>query len=119
MKRYSELYALRQRDQGALKVRGYYPADLELIATEGTASGYISVLVAALYITSDRVAGVYAQPAFLWSVCPLLLYWISRIWLLARRGQLHDDPVLFAVRDRTSYVIGALLAVALLLARLA
>lgn len=119
VKRYSELHALRQRDQGALKVRGYYPTDLELIATEGTASGYISVLVAALYINSDRVTQIYSQPLFLWMVCPLLLYWISRIWLLARRGQLHDDPVLFAVRDRVSYLVGALITAVLLLARLA
>ncbi len=118
VKRYSELHALRRKDQGELKVRGYYPSDLELIATQGTVSGYISVLVAALYLNSDRVALVYVHPAFLWTICPLLLYWISRIWLLARRGELHDDPVLFAVRDRTSYVIGALVAATLLLARL-
>ena len=118
VKRYSELHAARREEHGVLKVRGYYPTDLESIATDGIASGYISVLVAALYIQSDRVAGVYSQPALLWLVCPLLLYWISRIWLLARRGQLHDDPVLFAVRDRVSYVIGALVAATLLLARI-
>ncbi len=119
VKRYSELYAARREKNGALMVRGYYPTDLEAIATDGIASGYLSVLVAALYINSDRVARVYSQPAFLWLICPLLLYWISRIWLLARRGQLHDDPVLFAVGDRVSYVIGALVAVALVLARFA
>lgn len=118
VKRYAELYALRQQP-GPVKARGYYAADLELVAASGTASGYVSVLVAALYITSDRVAGVYSQPAFLWIVCPLLLYWISRIWLLAHRGQMDDDPVVFAVRDRTSYVVGALLAAALVAARVA
>ncbi len=117
VKRYSELYAMRQQ-QETLKVRGYYPADLELIATNGAISGYISVLVAALYINSDRVVGLYLHPELLWLICPLLLYWISRIWLLAHRGQLHDDPVLFAIKDRASYVVGALIAVVLLLARL-
>jgi 4-hydroxybenzoate polyprenyltransferase len=118
VKRYSELYALRQQP-GPIKARGYYAADLELVAASGTASGYVSVLVAALYINSDRVAGVYSQPAFLWIVCPLLLYWISRVWLLAHRGQMDDDPVVFAVRDRASYVVGALLAAALVAARIA
>jgi 4-hydroxybenzoate polyprenyltransferase len=118
VKRYSELHALRQQP-GPIKARGYYADDLELVAASGTASGYVSVLVAALYINSDRVAGVYSQPAFLWIVCPLLLYWISRVWLLAHRGQMNDDPVVFAVRDRASYVIGALLAAALVAARIA
>lgn len=98
-------------------MREYYPSDLELVATNGAVSGYFSVLVAALYINSDRVVGLYERPEMLWLICPLLLYWISRIWLLAHRGQLHDHPVLFAIKDRASYVVGALIAVVLLLAR--
>jgi 4-hydroxybenzoate polyprenyltransferase/phosphoserine phosphatase len=117
VKRYSELYALRQ-DQPSLKVRGYYPSDLDQIATNGAVSGYISVLVAALYINSDRVVGLYRHPELLWLICPLLLYWISRIWMLAHRGELHDDPVLFAIKDRVSYVVGGLIAVVLLAARM-
>jgi 4-hydroxybenzoate polyprenyltransferase len=117
VKRYAEIYAM-PTEQPALKVRGYYPADLELIATNGAVSGYISVLVAALYINSDRVVGLYAHPEMLWLICPLLLYWISRIWMLAHRGQLHDDPVLFAIKDRESWVIGALIALVLAAARL-
>ena len=81
-------------------------------------SGYISVLVAALYINSDRVVGLYRHPEVLWLICPLLLYWISRIWMLAHRGQLHDDPVLFAIKDRESWVVGALVALVLVAARL-
>jgi len=117
VKRYAELYAMGQ-EQPALKVRGYYSADLELIATNGTVSGYLSVLVAALYINSDRVVGLYHHPEMLWLICPLLLYWISRIWMLAHRGQLHDDPVLFAIKDRESWVVGALVALVLMAARL-
>jgi 4-hydroxybenzoate polyprenyltransferase len=116
-KRYSELYALR-REQRDLQTRGYYPADLELIATQGAASGYLSVLVAALYINSDRVVGLYQRPELLWLICPLLLYWISRVWLLAHRGHLDDDPVLFAIRDRNSYAVGGLIVLVLLLARI-
>ncbi|MCC6847862.1 MAG: UbiA family prenyltransferase [Deltaproteobacteria bacterium] len=117
VKRYAELYALRG-EPPELRVRGYYPTDLQLVAVNGAVSGYISVLVAALYINSDRVVGLYARPELLWLICPLLLYWISRIWMLAFRGQLHDDPVLFAITDRESWVVGSLIAVVLLLARL-
>lgn len=115
VKRYSELYAFRNAKE-SLRVRGYYPSDLEQIASLGATSGYISVLVAALYINTDRVAALYREPALLWLVCPLLLYWVSRVWLLAHRGEMHDDPVVFAVRDRVSYVVGALMAAVLLIA---
>ncbi len=117
VKRYAELYAMRAEPPD-VRVRGYYPADLQLVAINGAVSGYISVLVAALYINSDRVTGVYARPELLWLICPLLLYWISRMWMLAHRGELHDDPVLFAIKDRESWVVGLLIAVVLLLARL-
>src|SRR6185369_9799030 len=99
VKRYSELHAHRAADE-SLRIRGYYPGDLEQIASLGATSGYISVLVAALYINTDRVAALYREPELLWLVCPLLLYWISRVWLLAHRGEMHDDPVVFAVTDR-------------------
>ena len=115
VKRYSELYAHREAKDSP-RVRGYYPGDLEQIASLGAASGYISVLVAALYINTERVAALYREPALVWLVCPLLLYWISRVWLLAHRGEMHDDPVVFAVTDRVSYVVGALMAAVLVIA---
>jgi 4-hydroxybenzoate polyprenyltransferase len=117
VKRYAELYALRQ-DRSSLKVRGYYPGDLELITLNGTASGYMSVLVAALYINGDRASGIYRHPELLWLVCPFLLYWVSRIWMLAHRGEVNDDPLLFAIKDPTSYVVGACIAAVLILARM-
>jgi 4-hydroxybenzoate polyprenyltransferase len=105
VKRYAELDAMRQQAP-ALKIRGYFSSDLELITMNGTVSGYCSVLVAALYINGDHAAGIYRHPATLWLVCPLLLYWISRVWMLAHRGELHEDPVLFAIHDRTSWIVG-------------
>src|SRR5262249_28360776 len=117
IKRYAELDALRERAP-ALKVRGYFASDLDLITINGTVSGYCSVLVAALYINGDHAIGIYRHPAVLWLICPLLLYWISRMWMLAHRGELHEDPVLFAVRDRTSWLVGALVAIVLGVARL-
>jgi hypothetical protein len=66
--------------------------------------------VLALYVNSREVAALYTRPAALWLVGPLLLYWITRIWFLAHRGQMHDDPLLFTLTDRSSYVVAVLLA---------
>ena len=74
----------------------------------GITSGYVSVLVLGLYVSSEAVTRFYSSPDLLWLVSPLMLFWISRIWFLARRGQLPHDPVLFAATDRTSYLTGAL-----------
>ena len=72
----------------------------------GLSSGYIAVLVLALYISSDAVRELYESPTLLWFVCPLLLYWISRIWLLAHRGEIQHDPVMFAISDSTTWGVG-------------
>jgi len=84
-------------------------APLVLLAL-GPLSGWLSALVLSLYISSEDVRVVYEHPLRLLFICPLLLYWISRIWLLAARDALHDDPVVFALKDRPSYVIAALAA---------
>jgi 4-hydroxybenzoate polyprenyltransferase len=117
VKRYSELYALR-RDRSSLSTRGYYPSDLEMITMNGTSAGYLAVLVSALYINGDRASGIYHRPELLWLICPLLLYWISRMWMLAHRGEVDDDPVLFAIRDPTSWVVAILIASVLFVARM-
>jgi hypothetical protein len=72
--------------------------------------------VFALYINSPDVRILYSRPLLLWTICPLLVYWISRVWLLANRGEFHEDPVLFALKDKTSYMIGILVAIAMLAA---
>ena len=106
VKRFTELRDLPLT--ASLRSRGYVSGDLEGLADLGVASGYISVLVVALYINSEAVQTLYRTPAALWLLCPLLLYWLSRVWLLTRRGEMHDDPVIFALKDRNSYVIGGL-----------
>lgn len=113
VKRYTELLALQgQGGDARTPGRGYQAGDLETIAMLGGASGYISVLVLALYVNSDGVPEIYRLPEAIWLVCPALLYWVSRVWLGARRGKLHDDPVVFAVRDSVSrWVFAAILAV--------
>ena len=104
-KRYAELKSL-ELDAGAwASGRGYHVNDLNILAQLGAASGYISTLVLALYIDSHDVIAIYHNQRMMWLLCPLLMYWIGRIWLVASRGQLHQDPVIFATRDRISYIV--------------
>jgi 4-hydroxybenzoate polyprenyltransferase len=105
VKRYSELVTVRNIDSQAAKARGYEAGDAELLAAKGTASGYLAVLVLALYITSGPAHTLYSRHQFIWLLCPLLLYWVGRMWLVAHRGQMADDPVLFATTDRTSRIL--------------
>ena len=83
--------------------RGYLRSDREWLGSMGSSSGYLSVLVLALYINSDQVVALYRTPLLLWLVCPLLLLWIGRMWLLAYRGQIHEDPIVATVSsDQTN-----------------
>ncbi len=91
--------------------RAYQTGDLGLVGTMGISSGYLAILVLALYVNSEAVRNLYGTPELVWLICPIMLFWISRIWLLARRGEVADDPVLFATTDKVSYVAGALIAV--------
>lgn len=106
VKRSAELYVQRKREVKHTKGRGYRTSDLEYLHSMGTASGYMAVLVVALYINGEAMAQGYQNPYMLWLVCPLLLYWVSRMWLKAGRGEMHDDPLVFAVKDRQSQLIG-------------
>lgn len=109
VKRYTELFEARQYGNNKKATgRGYYPADYELLASLGGASGYISVLVLALYINESTSAVLYYTPEWLWLTLPLLLFWLSRVWLLAHRGEMHDDPIVFALRDGISRWVGIL-----------
>jgi 4-hydroxybenzoate polyprenyltransferase len=112
-KRYGELQRLTRDGTSDASTRAYRRDDLDLLLTLGATSGYLSVLVLCLYINSDHVGEQYPRPGALWFLAPLLLYWISRIWFVARRGELPGDPVAFAVRDRASLVTGALVAAVL------
>lgn len=112
VKRYTELLQLYDKDQTQATGRGYQAADLETLAQLGITSSYMAVLVLALYVNSEAVKALYTHPEVIWLLCPLGLYLVSRIWLLARRGALHDDPVVFAIQDRQSQglvVLGGLL----------
>lgn len=118
LKRYAELRRLRGSGPGTLRGRGYRADDLELVSGLGTSSGYISVLVLALYIQDSHAASLYRHPELLWLACPVLLYWVSRAWMLSHRGEMHDDPIVFALKDHVSWGVLALLGAVALLARL-
>jgi 4-hydroxybenzoate polyprenyltransferase/phosphoserine phosphatase len=117
VKRYTELHDARQKGKTEkFSGRGYYPADFELLASLGGASGYISVLVLALYINDAASRAMYHSPQWMWVACPILLFWLSRVWLLAHRGQMHDDPIVFALRDNMSRWIGVVFVLVFALA---
>jgi 4-hydroxybenzoate polyprenyltransferase len=116
-KRYSELVRLSGiADNDLNSGRGYHPNDLQMLGTMGPACGCLSVLVLALYLNSDQVKLLYANPSGLWLLCPLMLYWIGRLWIVAGRGDLPDDPVAYTASDRLSWVIALCAALLLLLA---
>ncbi len=113
IKRYTELLWLRQEDIKRSAGRGYLATDIDIMAIFGASSALIAVLVFALYINSEDIQNQYVTPEVLWFICPLLLYLLSRIWLLASRGEVHDDPLTFVLRDRGSQIT-ALLSVGLI-----
>jgi 4-hydroxybenzoate polyprenyltransferase/phosphoserine phosphatase len=113
VKRFSELEAMREGTEApeaaAVKGRGYRVSDLEQVRSFGTASGCASVVVFALYIGLNAAArDLYPHYARLWLLVPVLLLWLFRLWLLASRGDLHEDPVVYAITDRRSLLLGAL-----------
>jgi len=118
VKRYTELRSLVTGSGGENSRRNYRAEDIALIRAIGPASGYLSVLVLVLYINSREVASLYRQPIILWLVGPCILYWITRVWLLANRGEMHEDPIVFTVKDPASYIVGAVIAAVIMAATL-
>jgi len=116
IKRYTELMKLREKSVKKILGRGYQVEDLELLSSLGGSSGYLSVLVLALYINSTDIKGLYAHPQIMWPACLVMLYWISRVWILAHRGNMDDDPIVFALKDRISLVCGGLIGLFMMLA---
>jgi 4-hydroxybenzoate polyprenyltransferase len=108
-KRYAEVRdALERGRPGKTRGRDYDTTDLEMISSLGAASGYLAVLVLALYIREQSTVALYSNPEVLWLACPVLLFWITRVWMLTHRGQMHEDPVVFAARDWVSQAAGVI-----------
>jgi 4-hydroxybenzoate polyprenyltransferase len=103
VKRTSELLSLHEMGKDKPLGRGYRVADIPTLSGLGTASGYGAVLIMALYINSGVAGSNYQRDELLWLFCPILMYWISRVWLLTNRGEIDSDPVKFAIKDRFSW----------------
>jgi 4-hydroxybenzoate polyprenyltransferase/phosphoserine phosphatase len=108
VKRFAELENLRERGGAKASGRGYHVTDIEQLRSFGSASGYASVVVLTLYISTLEAAQLYQHTRRLWLLVPVLLLWISRLWLTASRGQLDEDPVVYAITDRRSLLMGVL-----------
>lgn len=105
LKRYAELNRLAAEKVPEAGGRGYRVSDLGIIESMGPTSGYMAALVLTLYISSDDVARYYHQVWALWMICPLLVFWVSWAWLMAKRGQVSEDPFVYALTDRTSLLV--------------
>ncbi len=116
VKRFSELQNIKARGHVPSSARGYLLADIEQLRSFGTASAYASIVVFSLYISGHDVATLYEHPGRMWLITPFMILWISRVWLLAGRGELDEDPVLFALTDRMSLLIGLCVLIIVLLA---
>jgi 4-hydroxybenzoate polyprenyltransferase/phosphoserine phosphatase len=115
VKRFSELENLRASGAAPKNGRGYLVADQQQLRSFGTASAFAAVVVFANYISGREVTRLYHDPGYLWLMMPLMILWLCRVWLLASRGELSEDPVLFAITDKVSLGIGVLvIGVALL-----
>jgi 4-hydroxybenzoate polyprenyltransferase/phosphoserine phosphatase len=110
VKRFSELESLRERGGSVTTGRGYFVSDLEQLRALGTGAAYAAVVVLTLYINNPDTNRLYLHPVRLWMVVPVLLLWLSQVWMLASRGEMHDDPVVFAITDKRSLLLGILMA---------
>ncbi|MDF7661772.1 UbiA family prenyltransferase [Erwiniaceae bacterium L1_54_6] len=110
VKRYAELEVQLLSGKEKIHGRGYHTPDAPLIQTMGIVAGYASVLVLALYLNSDAVLKLYAAPELIWGAVPVMLFWVSWMWMQAHRGKMHDDPLVFAVKDRASLSAGIIFA---------
>jgi 4-hydroxybenzoate polyprenyltransferase len=104
LKRYTEIVTMRAVAGEHTRVRGYHSTDAGLLLAMGTAAGYLAVVILALYADTVTASRLYSRHELIWLVCPVFLYWISYLWLMAQRNLMTYDPVVFAVRDRTSRV---------------
>ncbi len=116
-KRLAELRSIRHSQIDRIKGRGYHAEDQIIVAVGGLASGLVAVLVFVLYVQSDHLVTYYANPSRLWFIAPLIYYWILRIYVLANRGKLPSDPVVFALRDVQSFVVLGLTILCVVLAK--
>ena len=116
VKRYAELHNLRAANKLSARGRGYRVEDMAPVRIIGISLGYMSVFIMGLYINSPLITQYYSNPKIIWLLFPLLTYWLGRLWIIANRGEVNEDPLIFAVKDRTSLLVAAISAVILVIA---
>jgi 4-hydroxybenzoate polyprenyltransferase len=116
MKRYTDLVLFKNNEQVELFGRGYRIEDMDIVQKFGIASGFISLLILAMYITSDQVLVLYSQPLLLWLTIPFILYWIMNMWIATNRGKMTEDPIIYAIKDKISYIVFILVLTIIILA---
>ncbi len=116
MKRYADLILMKQNNQNEIAGRGYHIDDIDLVQKSGITSGFMAMLVLALYINSDNVIELYKSPMLIWFMIPVLFYWLMRMWMVTNRGEMADDPIIYAIRDRTTYVVMTIIGIIMILA---
>jgi 4-hydroxybenzoate polyprenyltransferase len=116
VKRNSEMISAPAETVGNIRGRGYRLEDIQSITALSAASGFVSVMVLALYINSPEVKSLYRHPDALWGICVLLVYWLGRVYFLTGRDEMRQDPVLFAATDWISLTTGALVMMLFLVA---
>lgn len=115
VKRYAELEVQILKGKRKVHGRGYYTTDAPLVQGMGLASGYAAAMVLALYLNSEAVTRLYRTPEVIWGAVPVLLFWVNWMWVKAHRGEMHDDPLVFAVKDRASLAAGGVFGLVLLI----
>lgn len=116
VKRYGELQLQGSHNKMEVPGRGYVLSDASLVQAFGIAAGYAGVLVLALYMQGETVVALYKTPSFIWGTLPLMLFWVNWLWMKAHRGQMHDDPLIFTLRDKASLVVAFLVTMCFVLA---
>jgi 4-hydroxybenzoate polyprenyltransferase/phosphoserine phosphatase len=116
-KRHVELQLTSDRGDDTLHGRGYQTADIPAVSGIGIATGVASCIVLGLYSNSTQVSSLYQRPEWLWGICVVALYWISRIWFFTHRSLMHDDPLVFALKDRGTWLLALVGLACVLLAQ--
>lgn len=116
VKRFAELHNLQAANKLSARGRGYRVEDMAPVRIIGISLGYMSVFIMGLYINSPLITQYYSNPKIIWLLFPLLTYWLGRLWIIANRGEVNEDPLIFAVKDRTSLLVAAVSAVILIVA---
>ena len=118
VKRITEIGKMPISTKESIVGRGYFKGDSNFLQTMGVGSSFVSAVVLALYVQSDVAAKTYAHPEILWGIVPMSLFWQCRMWLSSSRGNMHEDPIVFAVKDRVTWAIGIMLVLIIITANI-